>query len=95
MGSVERISVAVAALLLTHSAALYFRLGPIEQDLVTQVGDRLASRGLGEIVVYAEGRDIILGGWVRDRQQAAKALAIAGDTYGVRTVVDELQTDAR
>ncbi len=91
MGTVERISVAVAALLLTHSAALYFRLEPIERELSREVSARLAARGLGEVAVYAEGRDIVLAGAVRDRREAAKALAVAGATAGVRAVRDQLQ----
>jgi len=95
MGTVERVSVAIAALLLTHSAALYFRIGPIERDLVEEAHSRLFQQGLGHVAVVAEGRDLTLTGWVRDRREAARALAIAAGTTGVRVIRDELQERGR
>ena len=92
MDRTERISVAVAALILTHSAALYFRVGPIEHELVSQVSAKLANRGFPQIAVQASGRDITLSGVVADRRDAARAVAVATDTTGVRAVHQALQT---
>lgn len=91
MDTTERILVAVAALILTHSAALYFRVGPIEHDLVSQVSATLANRGFPQIAVQATGRDITLRGVVAERRDAAQAVVIAAGTIGVRTVHHDLQ----
>jgi osmotically-inducible protein OsmY len=92
MDLTERITVAVAALLLTHAAALYFRVGAIENDLLSQTRAALANRGLADVQVRVSGRDLTLAGQVPDRRAAAQALALARRTTGVRVVHDAMQT---
>jgi len=91
-----RIGIALAALLCTHAASLYFRTNPIEQDLLQQTRAALDNRGLNHIGITMSGRDMTLTGRVADRKTAVLALSIASRTAGVRVVHDQLRlTDSR
>lgn len=92
MDITERITVAVAALVLTHAAALYFRIGAIEADLLTQARTILTNRGLATVQVRANGRDLTLAGTVSNRRAADLAVSLAADIDGVRVVHDALET---
>ncbi|MFM1892384.1 MAG: hypothetical protein RLZ44_1461 [Pseudomonadota bacterium] len=93
MDLTERITLAVAALVLTHAAALYFRVGDIQHDLYTQTRAALDNRGLGNVQVGVSGRDLTLSGQVTDRKAAALALSLAQRTSGVRVVRDAMLTE--
>ena len=91
MNTSGRVGIALAALLCTHAASLYFRTKPIEQGLQRQTRAALDNRGLDHIDITMSGRDMTLTGRVADRKTARLALSIASRTDGVRIVHDHLR----
>src|SRR5947207_13893569 len=68
--------------------AFIFRIGPVERDLATRVGERLAAEGQSWASVTATGRDIAIIGTAPSPESAQAALAAAEDVVGVRPVTD-------
>ncbi len=93
MNIAGRVGVALAALVCTHAASLYFRTGVIERDLQRQTRAALDNRGFARIAIHMSGRDMTLTGRVADRNAAARAMSLASRSEGVRVVHDQLRLD--
>jgi osmotically-inducible protein OsmY len=91
MDTTERVAVAIAALLLTHAAALYFRIEPIEEDIRRPLQAALRNQGMGGVAIAVEGRDVTLAGTVASASEAARAVALANQVEGVRVVREYFQ----
>lgn len=66
----------------------------IERDLSDRASLSLAGAGLGELDVALDGRDVTLSGTVADNSERARAVDLARDVYGVRSVRDRLMVPA-
>ncbi len=65
-------------------------IGTIRADLMKRTQAALASAGVAYYGVRFDGRDAVLGGFVRSRDQAERIAEIVAGVPGVRTVRDEL-----
>ena len=59
---------------------------PIERDLTDRVNQALSSSNLGWAKVVFDGRDGVLSGHASEDDEPSKAIRIANDIYGVRTL---------
>ena len=91
MNRSARIGIALAALVCTHAATLYFRTGAIERDLRQQTRAALDNRDLQHIVIALRGRDMTLQGQVTDAESAALAESLASGIVGLRVVHNQLR----
>ena len=62
----------------------------IERDLATRTAGELTRADIRNATVSLDGRDVTLNGAVASREVVDRAAGIAGNVYGVRTVINQL-----
>ena len=94
MSNYLKATVAVIILLLLWGGTLYFRRGPIEQDLTAHVKAALSRPEFSNVAVSFNGRKGTLTGSVASQDLKAEAEKRAFEYWGVRTIDNQLEVAA-
>jgi OOP family OmpA-OmpF porin len=94
MSNFVKATIAVIILLLLWGGTLYFRRGPIEQDLTTHVKAALSRAEFSNVAISFNGREGTLTGSVASQDLKAEAEEQASEYWGVRTIDNQLEVAA-
>ena len=86
--------IAIVILLLLWGGTVYFRRGPIEQDLTARVTAAIDRPEFSNVAVSFDGREGTLSGKVDSRELKEDAEKLAHDYWGVRTIDNQLEVAA-
>ena len=91
MSNLFKATVAVIILLLLWGGTLYFRRGPIEQDLTANVKAALSRPEFSDVAVAFNGRKGSLTGSVASQDLKVEAEKLAFEYWGVRAIDNQLE----
>ena len=91
MSNFGKATIAIIILLLLWGGALFFKRGPIEQDLTANVKKSLNRPEFSNVVVSFDGREGTLSGSVDSQALKKQAEQLAHDYWGVRTIDNKLE----
>ncbi len=91
MSNLVKATIAVIILLLLLGGTLYFRRGPIEQDLTANVKAALNRPEFSDVAIAFNGRKGTLSGRVASEDLKAEAEKLAYEYWGVRTINNQLE----
>jgi OOP family OmpA-OmpF porin len=94
MSNFSKAIIAIIILLLLWGGTLYFRSGPIEQDLTAHVKAALNRSEFSNVVISFEGREGTLSGSVDSQDLKKEAEQLAHEYWGVRTIDNQLEVVA-
>ena len=91
MSNFSKAVIAIIILLLLWGGTVYFRRGPIEQDLTAHVKTALNRPEFSNVAVSFEGREGTLSGSVDSQDLKKEAEQLAHEYWGVRTIDNQLE----
>ena len=86
MNNISKAIIAIIILILLWGGTLYFRRGPIEQDLTANVKAALSRPEFSRVAVSFNGREGTLSGSVDSQNLRKEAEQLAHQYWGVRTI---------
>ena len=94
MSNFGKAIIAIIILLLLWGGTVYFRRGPIEQDLTAHVKAALNRPEFSNVAVSFDGREGTLSGSVDSQDLKEEAEKLAHEYWGVRTIDNQLEVTA-
>lgn len=91
MSNLSKAIIAIIILLLIWGGTVYFRRGPIEQDLTAHIKAALNRPEFSNVAVSFEGREGTLSGSVDSQDLKKEAEQLAHEHWGVRTIDNQLE----
>jgi len=94
MSNFGKAIIAIIILLLLWGGIVYFRRGPIEQDLTAHVRAALDSPEFSNVAVFFDGREGTLSGSVDSQDLKEEAEKLSHEYWGVRSIDNQLEVAA-
>ena len=94
MNNITKAIIAIIILILLWGGTVYFRRGPIEQDLTANVKAALNRPEFSKVVVSFNGREGTLSGSVDSQDLKKDAEQLAHQYWGVRAIDNQLKVAA-